>query len=224
MKLKKMLFTMLAASMLMFTACGDSSSKADSSKADSSKAESSSESSKAESSAADSSKADSKTDSGSAGKDTIVVYFSATGTTKGVAEKIAEAADADIYEIVPQEKYSDADLDWHDEKSRTTIEMNDPDVRPKIEGDLPDLSGYKRVYIGYPIWWGDAPRIMSTFVESVKLDGKTVIPFCTSGGSGIGSSGKNLEKLSDGGEWLGGERLDGGISEDKLKEWIDGLE
>ena len=224
MKLKKVLFTIIAASMLMFTACGDSSSKADSSKADSSKAESSSESSKAESSAADSSKADSKTDSGSAGKDTIVVYFSATGTTKGVAEKIAEAADADIYEIVPQEKYSDADLDWHDEKSRTTIEMNDPDVRPKIEGDLPDLSGYKRVYIGYPIWWGDAPRIMSTFVESVKLDGKTVIPFCTSGGSGIGSSGKNLEKLSDGGEWLGGERLDGGISEDKLKEWIDGLE
>ncbi|MBQ2581750.1 MAG: flavodoxin [Ruminococcus sp.] len=224
MKLKKVLFTIIAASMLMFTACGDSSSKADSSKADSSKAESSSESSKAESSAADSSKADSKTDSGSAGKDTIVVYFSATGTTKGVAEKIAEAADADIYEIVPQEKYSDADLDWHDEKSRTTIEMNDPDVRPKIEGDLPDLSGYKRVYIGYPMWWGDAPRIMSTFVESVKLDGKTVIPFCTSGGSGIGSSGKNLEKLSDGGEWLGGERLDGGISEDKLKEWIDGLE
>ena len=224
MKLKKVLFTIIAASMLMFTACGDSSSKADSSKADSSKAESSSESSKAESSAADSSKADSKTDSGSAGKDTIVVYFSATGTTKGVAEKIAEAADADIYEIVPQEKYSDADLDWHDEKSRTTIEMNDPDVRPKIEGDLPDLSGYKRVYIGYPIWWGDAPRIMSTFVENVKLDGKTVIPFCTSGGSGIGSSGKNLEKLSDGGEWLGGERLDGGISEDKLKEWIDGLE
>ena len=224
MKLKKVLFTIIAASMLMFTACGDSSSKADSSKADSSKAESSSESSKAESSAADSSKADSKTDSGSAGKDTIVVYFSATGTTKGVAEKIAEAADADIYEIVPQEKYSDADLDWHDEKSRTTIEMNDPDARPKIEGDLPDLSGYKRVYIGYPIWWGDAPRIMSTFVESVKLDGKTVIPFCTSGGSGIGSSGKNLEKLSDGGEWLGGERLDGGISEDKLKEWIDGLE
>ena len=224
MKLKKVLFTIIAVSMLMFTACGDSSSKADSSKADSSKAESSSESSKAESSAADSSKADSKTDSGSAGKDTIVVYFSATGTTKGVAEKIAEAADADIYEIVPQEKYSDADLDWHDEKSRTTIEMNDPDVRPKIEGDLPDLSGYKRVYIGYPMWWGDAPRIMSTFVESVKLDGKTVIPFCTSGGSGIGSSGKNLEKLSDGGEWLGGERLDGGISEDKLKEWIDGLE
>ena len=224
MKLKKMLFTMLAASMLMFTACGDSSSKADSSKADSSKAESSSESSKAESSAADSSKADSKTDSGSAGKDTIVVYFSATGTTKGVAEKIAEAADADIYEIVPQEKYSDADLDWHDEKSRTTIEMNDPDVRPKIEGDLPDLGGYKKVYIGYPIWWGDAPRIMSTFVENVKLDGKTVIPFCTSGGSGIGSSGKNLEKLSDGGEWLSGDRLDGGISEDKLKEWIDGLE
>ena len=228
MKLKKVLFTIIAASMLIFTACGDSSSNGGSSKADSSKADSSSESSKAESSAdsskADSSQADSKTDNSGNDKDTIVVYFSATGTTKGVAEKIAEAANADIYEIIPQEKYSDADLDWHDEKSRTTIEMNDPDVRPKIEGELPDLSGYKRVYIGYPIWWGDAPRIMSTFVESVKLDGKTVVAFCTSGGSGIGSSGKNLEKQSGGGEWLSGDRLDGGISADDAKEWIDGLE
>ena len=209
--------------MLLFTACGDSSSKGGSSKSDSSKADPSSLSSKAESSADDPSKPDSRTDSGSSDKDTIVVYFSATGTTKGVAEKIAEAANADIYEIVPQEKYSDADLDWHDEKSRTTIEMNDPDERPKIEGDLPDLSGYKRVYIGYPIWWGDAPRIMSTFVESVKLDGKTVVPFCTSGGSGIGSSGKNLEKQAGAGEWLSGDRLQGSMSVDDAKEWIDGL-
>ena len=223
MKLKKVLFTVIAASMLMFTACGDSSSKGGSSKSDSSKADPSSLSSKAESSAVDPSKPDSKTDSGSSDKDTIVVYFSATGTTKGVAEKIAEAANADIYEIVPQEKYSDADLDWHDEKSRTTIEMNDPDARPKIEGDLPDLSGYKRVYIGYPIWWGDAPRIMSTFVESVKLDGKTVVAFCTSGGSGIGSSGKNLEKQAGAGEWLSGDRLQGSMSFDDAKEWIDGL-
>ena len=209
--------------MLMFTACGDSSSKGGSSKSDSSKADPSSLSSKAESSADDPSKPDSRTDSGSSDKDTIVVYFSATGTTKGVAEKIAEAANADIYEIVPQEKYSDADLDWHDEKSRTTIEMNDPDARPKIEGDIPDLSGYKRVYIGYPIWWGDAPRIMSTFVESVKLDGKTVVAFCTSGGSGIGSSGKNLEKQAGAGEWLSGDRLQGSMSVDDAKEWIDGL-
>ena len=229
MKLKKVFFTIIAASMLMFTACGDSSSKADSSKADSSKtgtsgSETKTESSAADTSAQDSSQAQSTPDNSGSGNDTIVIYFSATGTTKGVAEKIAEITGADTYEITPEETYTDADLDWHDDKSRTTIEMNDPDARPKIKGDLPDLGGYKKVYIGYPIWWGDAPRIMSTFVENVKLDGKTVIPFCTSGGSGIGSSGKNLEKLSDGGEWLGGERLDGGISEDKLKEWIDGLE
>ena len=128
----------------------------------------------------------------SSGKDTIVVYFSATGTTKGVAERIANVTNADIFELIPAEPYSDADLDWNDKNSRTTIEMNDQKVRPAIANDTVNLDSYTTVYIGYPIWWGDAPRIMSTFVEAHDFDGKTVIPFCTSGGSGIGRSGSNL--------------------------------
>ena len=105
----------------------------------------------------------------STGADTIVVYFSATGTTKGVAERIASVTNADVFELIPAEPYSDADLDWNDRNSRTTIEMNDPDVRPAIANDTVDLDGYSTVYIGYPIWWGDAPRMMSTFVDSDTL-------------------------------------------------------
>ncbi len=98
--------------------------------------------------------------------ETLVVYFSATGTTKGVAERIASVTNADLYEIIPAEPYSSDDLDWHDSKSRTSIEMNDTDARPAIASDTISLDSYSTVYIGYPIWWGEAPRIMSTFVES----------------------------------------------------------
>lgn len=158
------------------------------------------------------------------GKDTLVVYFSVTGTTKGVAEKIAAATDADMYEIVPAEPYSSAGLDWNDDNSRTTTEMNDKNARPEIGSGDVSLEGYSRVYIGYPVWWGDAPRIMSTFVEKYDFEGKTVIPFCTSGGSGIGKSGDNLKEQAGSGNWLAGDKLDSGISEDELKTWINGLE
>ncbi len=157
-----------------------------------------------------------------ASDNTVVVYFSATGTTRGVAERIASVTNADLYEIVPAEPYSDADLDWNDKDSRTTLEMNDPDIRPAIADDTIDLSGYTTVYIGYPIWWGDAPRIMSTFVESHSFDGMTVIPFCTSGGSSIGRSGDNLASQAGSGNWLPGDRLDGGISEEEIENWISG--
>ncbi|MBQ8961127.1 MAG: flavodoxin [Ruminococcus sp.] len=157
------------------------------------------------------------------GRDTIVVFFSATGTTKGVAERIANVTNADLYEIIPAEPYCDADLDWNDKNSRTTIEMNDPDARPAIADDIVSFDGYSTVYIGYPIWWGDAPRIMSTFVETHDFSGLTVIPFCTSGGSGIGRSGSNLASQAGNGNWLDGDRLDGGISEDELSTWISGL-
>lgn len=157
------------------------------------------------------------------GKNAIVVYFSATGTTKGVAERIANVTNADLYEIIPAEPYSDADLDWNDKNSRTTIEMNDPNARPAIADDTVSFDGYSTVYIGYPIWWGDAPMIMSTFVEAHDFGGLTVIPFCTSGGSGIGRSGSNLASQAGNGNWLDGDRLEGGISEDELKTWISGL-
>ena len=152
---------------------------------------------------------------------TLVIYFSATGTTKGVAEKIAAATDGDLYEITPAEPYSDADLDWHDNSSRTTKEQNDKSVRPAIANDTVNLDGYDTVYIGYPIWWGEEPRIMDTFVEAHSFEGKTVIPFCTSGGSGIGSSGKNLEELAKSGEWKDGDRLDAGISDSDLQDFLD---
>lgn len=153
--------------------------------------------------------------------DTVVVYFSATGTTKGVAEKIAAVTGADIYELIPAEPYSAADLDWNDKNSRTTIEMNDPDVRPAIANDDIELDGYSTMYIGYPIWWGDAPRIMSTFVEAHDFDGITVIPFCTSGSSGIGRSGDNLASQAGSGNWLKGDRFDADVSEDEIQKWID---
>ena len=158
------------------------------------------------------------------GKDTLVVVFSATGTTKGVAEKIASITDADFYEIIPAEPYSDADLDWNDKNSRTTIEQNDTSVRPATSGETISLEGYKTVYIGYPIWWGEEPRIMDTFVESYSFDGITMIPFCTSGGSGIGRSGKNLAEHAGSGNWLDGDRLQGNASEEDLQSWIDGLQ
>lgn len=160
----------------------------------------------------------------SAGKDTVVVFFSATGTTEGVAERIAAAADADLYEIVPAEPYTDDDLDWNDDDSRTTIEMNDPDCRPEIDNDTADLESYSTVFIGYPIWWGEAPRIMSTFVESHSFDGKTVIPFCTSGSSPIGRSGSDLASQAGSGNWLEGSRLDADISESEILDWIDDMD
>ena len=153
----------------------------------------------------------------------LVVYFSATGTTRGVAEKIAALTGADTYEIIAAEPYSDADLNWNDRNSRTTLEQNDKSVRPGIGSEAIDLSGYTTVYIGYPIWWGEEPRIMDTFAESYDFSGKTVISFCTSGGSGIGRSGSNLADRAGSGTWLDGKRFGGSVSEADLQAWIDGL-
>ena len=158
------------------------------------------------------------------GKDTLVVYFSATGTTKGVAEKIASITGADIYEIKAAQEYTSEDLDWNDSDSRTTHEQNDKSVRPEIGSETISLEGYSTIYIGFPIWWGEEPRIMDTFVESYDFDGKTMIPFCTSSSSGIGMSGKNLESNAGSGNWLDGERFGGGVSEEELQAWIDGLQ
>ncbi len=154
----------------------------------------------------------------------LVAYFSATNTTEGVAEHIANGLNADIYEIVPETPYTDADLNYNDDNSRTTIEMNDPDSRPAISGSVENMEQYDIVFIGYPIWWGEAPRIVSTFMESYDFSGKTIVPFCTSGGSGMGSSASNLEELTSGAEWLKGKRLNGGDSQDTVMEWVNGLD
>lgn len=157
------------------------------------------------------------------GNKVLVAYFSATHTTEGVAEKIAEGLHADLYEIVPEQPYTDADLNYNDNNSRSTLEMADASVRPAISGSVENMDQYDVVFIGYPIWWGEAPRILSTFVESYDFSGKTIVPFCTSGGSGIGSSASNLEQLTGGATWLSGQRLKGSDSEDTIMEWVNGL-
>ena len=154
----------------------------------------------------------------------LVAYFSATGTTKGVAEHIANGLNADIYEIVPEDPYTDADLNYNDNNSRTTIEMNDPNARPAISGSVENMEQYDIIFVGYPIWWGEAPRIVSTFMESYDFSGKTIVPFCTSGGSGIGSSASNLERLTSGATWLDGQRLNGSDSQDTVMEWVNSLD
>lgn len=161
------------------------------------------------------------TESEPAGNTVLVVYFSATGTTKGVAEQIASVTGADTYEILAAQTYKADDLNWHDQNSRTTLEQNDKSVRPAIGSETISLDGYSTIYIGYPIWWGEEPRIMDTFVESYDFSGKIVIPFCTSGGSGIGASGANLATNAGSGNWLEGARLS---SSSDIAGWIEGME
>ncbi len=153
----------------------------------------------------------------------LVAYFSATGTTKGVAERIAAVTGGDLYEILAAEPYSDADLNYNDSSSRSTKEQNDKSARPEIGSEDISLDGYTTVYLGFPIWWGEEPRILDTFVEKYSFEGITVIPFCTSGGSGIGRSGPNMEALAGSGTWLEGKRFGGNVSEADLQSWIEGL-
>lgn len=153
----------------------------------------------------------------------LVVYFSVTGNTKTVAEKIASVTEADIYEIKAAVEYTDADINYSDSNSRTSKEQNDSSVRPEIKSEAISLEGYDTIYIGYPIWWGEEPRIMDTFVESYDFGDITMIPFCTSGSSGIGNSSKNLQESAESGNWLAGKRFDSKVTEDEIKEWISGL-
>lgn len=154
----------------------------------------------------------------------LVAYFSATGTTKNLAEYAADALGADLYEIVPAEPYTAADLNYGDDNSRTSAEMNDSDARPEISGSVENMADYDIIFLGYPIWWGQAPRIISTFMESYDFAGKTIVPFCTSGSSPIGSSAANLHSLcSDEAAWLAGDRLSGSLSRDDMVEWLNGL-
>ena len=149
----------------------------------------------------------------------LVVYFSATGTTRGVAERIAALTGADLAEIVPAQPYTTEDLNYNDRTTRATVEQNTPDVRPEIANEI-SLAGYTTIYLGYPIWWGQAPRIISTFVESHDFTGMTVIPFCTSGGSGAGRTGETLGEQAGTGTFLSSTRLSGGISDSELQSWL----
>lgn len=137
----------------------------------------------------------------------LVAYFSASGTTKKAAEHLAKAAGADLFEIKPAVPYSRADLDWTNKKSRSSIEMQNPDSRPAIAEQLPNIEDYDTIFIGFPIWWYVAPTIIDTFVESYDFSGKTIIPFATSGGSSMGKTVEVLQALCPTANWKGGKML-----------------
>ena len=139
---------------------------------------------------------------------TLVAVFSASGVTKRVGEEIARVSGGDFFEIVPKEKYTGADLNYMNNRSRSSVEMNDPAARPEIAGTVADMDSYDTIIIGFPIWWGLAPRIIETFLESYDFSGKTIIPFCTSGGSGVGRSDTALHKNVSGNvKWVKGVQI-----------------
>ena len=150
----------------------------------------------------------------------LVAYFSATGTTEQVAQQAADILDADLYEIVPEEPYTEADLAYYT-GGRADQEQDDPNVRPVINGIVENMDQYDTVLLGYPIWHGQAPRIISTFLESYDFAGKTIIPFCTSHSSGVGSSADNLHNLCpDTVNWAEGTRFNGGASSEEIENWL----
>ena len=153
----------------------------------------------------------------------LVAYFSATGNTETVAGHLAETLNADTYAITPEAPYTSDDLNWRDETSRSVQEHNDPSIRPAISGGVEDMAGYDVIFLGYPLWWGDAPLIVRTFLESYDLTGKTIVPFCTSSSRGFGDSGKNLEEFAPDALWRDGERFTGSSTQDEVAEWADSL-
>ena len=165
--------------------------------------------------------------SAEAKKTTLVAYFSASDAhiTAQVAKTLAEAADADLFEIVPEKIYTADDLNWNDKKSRSTIEMKDSTARPAVASKVDNMDQYTTIYVGFPIWWYTAPRIVNTFLEQYDLTGKTIIPFATSGGSDMGNSGEDLKKASaPNANWiLPGKVLNGNPPVDSLKVWIETL-
>lgn len=154
----------------------------------------------------------------------LVVYFSCTNTTKGIADRIAEVTEADAWRIEPEEPYTSEDLDYSNSSCRANREQNDPSARPAIKGRCEDIADYDVIFLGYPIWWGKAPKVIFTFLEGHDLTGKTIVPFCTSHSSGIGSSDTDLHQLAAGAEWKQGRRFNGSETEETIKNWIESMD
>lgn len=152
----------------------------------------------------------------------FIAYFSATGTTARAAERVANVTGGELYAITPAQPYTNADLDWHDARSRSSMEMNDPEVRPAIKGKKETITDYDVVFIGYPIWWDLAPRIINTFIESHDLKGKAIVTFATSGSSSIANSAAALKRTYPGLNWKEG-RLLNRADEKTIRAWIDRL-
>lgn len=154
-------------------------------------------------------------------KKILVACFSASGVTKRVGEEIARIAGGDFFEIVPKEIYTSDDLNWMNKKSRSSMEMNDPASRPEIANSVPDMDSYDVVIVGFPIWWGVAPRIIETFMESYDMSGKVIAPFCTSGGSGVGRSDTALHKNVSGNvTWMKGRQINR-PNENEIRKWLE---
>jgi flavodoxin len=153
----------------------------------------------------------------------LVAYFSASGVTAKVAETLAEAIGADIFEIEPKVPYTKADLDWTNRQSRSSIEMNDPASRPAIAGVRDNMADYDTLFVGFPIWWYVAPTIINTFLESYDLTGKTIIPFATSGGSGIGKTNEKLLPSCAGAKLIEGKVFKSNVSKAEMNQWASGL-
>ena len=155
----------------------------------------------------------------------LVACFSATGNTLSLAEKVAELLGADLYEIVPETPYIEADLNWNDDSSRSSIECNDEAARPAMAGEMPDLTRYDTVIVAHPIWWGQAPKIVRTFLEAGSFSGKTMVTFCTSASSGLGSSAKTLQQLLDDDSitWLESRRFSASAGEHDLSDWLSAI-
>lgn len=153
-------------------------------------------------------------------KKILVAYFSASGVTERVAKKMADATGAHLFEIKPDQPYTRADLNWMDKNSRSTVEMKDRNCRPSM-AEKPDVSGYDMILVGFPVWWYREPSIIDTFMESTDFTGKTVVPFCTSGGSGLGDSAKNMQALAPGAKVFEGKRFSASASSDELKKWAE---
>lgn len=167
----------------------------------------------------DNNKNDEKSDNNMNNK-SLVLYFSATGTTKKVAELIREVTNSDIEEIIPRDKYTNEDLNYNNDNSRANIEQNDNNARPEIASNI-DISNYDVIYLGYPIWWGNVPKIILTLIENNNFEGKTIIPFCTSGGSGIEESINTLKSYNL--NIKNGKRFSSGTDKEDVSSWINSL-
>ena len=152
---------------------------------------------------------------------TLVVYFSASGNTAKLAQTLASVVNGDLHEIQPKQPYTSADLDWRDSKSRSSVEMNDKSFRPEIANKVDNMENYDTIYIGFPIWWHVAPTIINTFLEQYNLEGKTIIPFATSGSSGMGNTNAELKNSCKGAILKEGKRFDVNASAQEIKKWVE---
>ena len=150
----------------------------------------------------------------------LVAYFSASGVTAKAAQKLAKAAKGDLFEIKPEKSYTSADLNWNDKNSRSSVEMNDRSCRPAIASKLDNMADYDVVFVGFPVWWYREPSIIDTFIESYDFGGKTVIPFATSGGSGLGETAKNLQALAPAAKVVEGKKLSAMATETEIENWV----